>query len=804
MALPVSPVEIRQGMINRGLPPHVADGFMMNFQDESDFDPGINEINPIVPGSRGGFGLYQLTGPRRVAYEAFAADRGVDPSDVDAQLDFMMQELSTTEGRTLASLQNTSNAGEAGAVIVNEFLRPSEEHRANRAARYTGQQVAQNGNTANDAFDWTVINPASLSAEDRATYDAAVAAGLIPAQEEPQQEAAQPVPPTLLEAYQRGTLSPQDVATVDQALAAGLWHIPEPVAPPQNSLVAQGLDMPMPNAQGMLEGTLSPEEQAAAQAGIDAGQFQAPLTQDQQNAANAARDDRTGVNRTFIENQLRQLGLTGRAVAEGGAALLGIFSDPMESLAATLTGREQPTNGGLRARVSEQLTNLGVTEPENKAERIIQAISQAMVGGGAGVGIARGVAKLAGKSTTGNVAAQMAQAPATQVVSAGVGAGAGQGVAEEGYGTGAQLAAALAGGIGTAGIMSAPRASKGVVDALSGELPRTPAQNLVADAEARGIPVLTSDVRPPQTFAAKSLVGASERLPVIGTGPRRAVQEAARVDAIRNTLDEFNVGQFGDLAPDVIDSIAGNLRETVRNTARNYQTMKSEVFANVADAGNVPTPNAFAVIDEQIAALAGRNDATLEPAIAALRNFRNSITDQGIGNVDAARAQLGAVFNGMDMATVRNSSEKALTEVYAAVRDDIGNFIRENGRRQDYNRWRVSNARLSEGMDEAATSALRAVLRNGDATPETVQRLLFSNNRSDVARLFRNTTDQGRADARMAILQRAMEKSTAETNLGTTVSPARFASQVKKLGNQIGGFVVKIWSKFKVCNALCA
>jgi len=37
----------------------------------------------LVPGSRGGFGLYQLTGMRLDAYESFAASRGVDPSDVD-------------------------------------------------------------------------------------------------------------------------------------------------------------------------------------------------------------------------------------------------------------------------------------------------------------------------------------------------------------------------------------------------------------------------------------------------------------------------------------------------------------------------------------------------------------------------------------------------------------------------------------------------------------------------------------------------------------------------------------------------
>lgn len=135
---PATPEAIRAGLVARGLPEHVADGFVMNFQDESGLNPGINEINPIVPGSRGGFGLYQLTGPRRVAYEAFAADRGVDPSDVDAQLDFLMTELQGSEANAAGAILSTKTPGEAGAAIVNEFLRPSPEYAASRAAEYLG------------------------------------------------------------------------------------------------------------------------------------------------------------------------------------------------------------------------------------------------------------------------------------------------------------------------------------------------------------------------------------------------------------------------------------------------------------------------------------------------------------------------------------------------------------------------------------------------------------------------------------------------------------------------------------------
>lgn len=127
---------IRQGLVDRGLPSHVADAFVVNFKDESGLNPGINEANPVVPGSRGGFGLYQLTGPRRTAYESFAAQRGVDPSEVNAQLDFLKYELDGPEAKAAQSILSAPDTATAAQAIVNNFLRPSEEHRTRRAASY--------------------------------------------------------------------------------------------------------------------------------------------------------------------------------------------------------------------------------------------------------------------------------------------------------------------------------------------------------------------------------------------------------------------------------------------------------------------------------------------------------------------------------------------------------------------------------------------------------------------------------------------------------------------------------------------
>jgi len=114
-----------QGLLARGFPQHVAEGIANEINRESGFDPTINEINPTVPGSRGGFGLFQHTGPRRRELEAFAQAGGV-PVDVnDTQLDFFQQELDTTETRARDALAQTTTAEEAADVFKRLFLRPA-------------------------------------------------------------------------------------------------------------------------------------------------------------------------------------------------------------------------------------------------------------------------------------------------------------------------------------------------------------------------------------------------------------------------------------------------------------------------------------------------------------------------------------------------------------------------------------------------------------------------------------------------------------------------------------------------------
>lgn len=133
--------DILAGLVQRGIPLPVAQGMVANMIAESGLNPDINEIAPLVPGSRGGYGLNQWTGPRRRQFEAFAAERGVPTSDLNTQLDFTLWELQNTERNAWNALQGVSDPVEAARIYSERFLRPgipNMEKRLREAARLAG------------------------------------------------------------------------------------------------------------------------------------------------------------------------------------------------------------------------------------------------------------------------------------------------------------------------------------------------------------------------------------------------------------------------------------------------------------------------------------------------------------------------------------------------------------------------------------------------------------------------------------------------------------------------------------------
>lgn len=118
-----------------GISPEQAAGIVGNLAHESGGFKTLQEINPLVEGSRGGYGYAQWTGPRRRQFEAWAEAQGLDPTSYAANYGFLKHELTnTSESRVMNSLAGADTYQDAAAIFSNQFLRPGIPHMENRLA----------------------------------------------------------------------------------------------------------------------------------------------------------------------------------------------------------------------------------------------------------------------------------------------------------------------------------------------------------------------------------------------------------------------------------------------------------------------------------------------------------------------------------------------------------------------------------------------------------------------------------------------------------------------------------------------
>lgn len=103
-----------------------------NAGQESGGFKSLQEKVPAVKGSRGGYGIMQWTGPRRVAYESYCERNNLDPADMESNYKFLFVELKGEEGRVLPKLEAASSLEQKVEVFMKGFLRPGVPHLQSR------------------------------------------------------------------------------------------------------------------------------------------------------------------------------------------------------------------------------------------------------------------------------------------------------------------------------------------------------------------------------------------------------------------------------------------------------------------------------------------------------------------------------------------------------------------------------------------------------------------------------------------------------------------------------------------------
>lgn len=88
----------------------------------------LQEVKPTVKGSRGGWGWFQWTGPRRKQFEAYCARNGYDPASDEANYKWLFIELSTTEAKAIPAVKAAQGLDAKVKAFEKAFERAGVKH----------------------------------------------------------------------------------------------------------------------------------------------------------------------------------------------------------------------------------------------------------------------------------------------------------------------------------------------------------------------------------------------------------------------------------------------------------------------------------------------------------------------------------------------------------------------------------------------------------------------------------------------------------------------------------------------------
>ncbi|HBC5915857.1 TPA: lytic transglycosylase domain-containing protein [Proteus mirabilis] len=300
--------------------------------------------------------------------------------------------------------------------------------------------------------------------------------------------------------------------------------------------------------------------------------------------------------------------------------------------------------------------------------------------------------------------------------------------------------------------------------------PTQEASELSEFAKQNNVPLYTTDAVPPQSKTGRLAQGAAENIPFAGTAGLRSNQQEARSKLVRDFAD-----RFGEYDPSQVVESLKRKTSTIKQAA-------GERLESIQNAlSGVPiTPNrAINQIDSEIAKLSKLGEVADTQTISKLQSYRNELAS---GNVDisqlrALRTQFRVDVKG-ERKVLPDGTDAAIKSIYKAMSDDASDAVLTNLGADALRKYSQANYIYADEANKILNTRLKNILTKGDLTPEVVNNILFSKNRSEIRSLYNSVDTRGRAQMRNAIIGKAIEKAGG--------SPDQFLRQLNIMSNQTG------------------
>lgn len=272
-------------------------------------------------------------------------------------------------------------------------------------------------------------------------------------------------------------------------------------------------------------------------------------------------------------------------------------------------------------------------------------------------------------------------------------------------------------------------------------------------ATKNNLPLMTSDVLDDKTFMQKQAQTLGERIPFFGTGKNRLKQQEARENFVKTYSD--GIGDISDAQ--LYRSASKGQQQFIQAAGDRYKRI-----INAMGDTPVDITNTVKAIDDQIAKITRPGASQDRSAVSVLQQFKDDITS-GPNNLQLARenrTNLRKRFMAAPDEVDRDTLQKASDAVYQAYTSDMKKAVANNlGPKEAANMARADRS-WAKFNDMMGNTRVQRAIQSGKTTPEDVTKLVFSQSPAERSQLYRMLDDNGRQNARAALVQRAVEKAT--------------------------------------------
>lgn len=291
-------------------------------------------------------------------------------------------------------------------------------------------------------------------------------------------------------------------------------------------------------------------------------------------------------------------------------------------------------------------------------------------------------------------------------------------------------------------------------------------------SEETGAPLMATDIDQPSTFAGRAIRGAAEKVPIAGTGKQRATQQEARQSVTGSYLEGFEQVTDQDLYNSLIKS---------KDKKSQAISSRYESIGNKMGDTTVSPTKTISSIDAELAELQKPGKVQVPEVINELTKLKDQLTAGDI-NYNDMRNNRTLIRETLKSDVSKTMSDRVIDRVYRSMTDDIQSAVESKLGIEQARKLKQVDSALYQQFNDAKKTKLKNVLNKGDVKPEEVTKMLMSNDRSDVQKLYKELDKSGRDNARSLIIAKLKDR------FDNSESPDQVLQEAKKLSKQFDVF----------------